>query len=394
MKNNQRKLIIWVALAVFLAVELSGVSIAFASGNDAATNNGGASSEVVAVSEVDFEPVSNAMDVHNELRLGNLITDSYRYAVNQTPSGMEHYADAAIILSGTLRGTFAAGKITAEDVNNSLSHDKTPEGRDGDVLVSMYFTGKELKTIVEIDASISDFKTDKRIYCSGISFAFNPARVILNKMNDIWLSTAMLQDSRTEIENDGLYRVIMDMSTAETLLSINESSRGFMKLTPKRKDGSYITDPGDAIVYKADGSELINTEALSQYLNSFEKRADGYSYIPKYYGTAHNRKIVDTSTSPIALLKHPNKFFFIFIGLAILLLLIIVLVIYFVIRHKQKQKVFINTKKLEMKNAAGQIEGEVAAGTAAGGSAEVSSPEDDGNDSGDDYIDVEVKNLD
>lgn len=379
MKNIRRRSLILAATVALVLTELLGTITVFAS------------DDVVAISEVDFEPVSEATEVHNELRLGDLMADAYRYAVNQTPSGMEHYADASIILSGIIRGTFNSGKITESDVFDSLSHDKTPSGRDGDTLVSMYFTGRELKTIVEIDASLSDFRTDERIYCSGISYAFNPHRVILNKMNDIWLSTAMLQDSRTEIENNELYRVIMDMASAETLLSINESSHGFMEIVPKRKDGSYITNYDDSIVYKADGSELKNYEAVSQYLNSFEKHADGYSYIPKYYANAHSRKVIDSSTNVIALLKHPNKFFFMFIGLSVLLLIIIVLVIFFVIRHNQRKKVFINTKKIEMNKTAGQIETEVP--PAAGPLDDTEDdPKDDGD--GDDYIDAEVKDLD
>lgn len=52
--------------------------------------------------------------------------------------------------------------------------------------------------------------------------------------------------------------------------------------------------------------------------------------VPAYYSTTHGRKLVDTSRSPLALLKNPNKFTAVYAGLlsaAVLLIVLVVLLI-------------------------------------------------------------------
>ena len=70
-----------------------------------------------------------------------------------------------------------------EQVYNSFSLGTGKDGLAGYPLISAYLTGKELKTVAEVDASISDFMTIARLYCSGMNFTYNPHRMILNKSN-------------------------------------------------------------------------------------------------------------------------------------------------------------------------------------------------------------------
>lgn len=54
---------------------------------------------------------------------------------------------------------------------------------------------------------------------------------------------------------------------------------------------------------------------------------DGIANVPAYYSTTHGRKLVDTSRSPLALLKNPNKFTAVYAGLLAVAVLLIVLVV-------------------------------------------------------------------
>ena len=74
-------------------------------------------------------------------------------------------------------------------------------------LIKVYLTGKELKTVAEIDASISDYMTTARLYCSGLNMTYNPNRLILNRVTDVYLTK---NDKREEIEDDKLYCVVAD----------------------------------------------------------------------------------------------------------------------------------------------------------------------------------------
>ena len=86
----------------------------------------------------------------------------------------------AVVPSGTVRDTYVPGDVTVTDVFNSFSLGIGADGVPGYPLIKVYLTGKELKTVAEIDASISDYMTTARLYCSGLNMTYNPNRLILN----------------------------------------------------------------------------------------------------------------------------------------------------------------------------------------------------------------------
>ena len=80
------------------------------------------------------------------------------------------------------------------------------------------YDGKDLKLAAEVDASVSDFMTTARLYCSGLNFAYNPHRMILNKVTDCYLTRA--DGEWIEIQNDKLYHVVTDLYTGQMLGSV------------------------------------------------------------------------------------------------------------------------------------------------------------------------------
>ena len=294
--------------------------------------------QVVATNAYSFESVDDMYFDHREHRLGNLITDAYRYAVNATPSGMEHLVDVAVTPAGTVRDTYYPGDITIADVFGSFSLGSGADGTVGYPLISFYLTGQELKTVAEIDASVSDLMESARLYMSGLGFSFNPHRMILNRMNDIWLNEALMSSSKTKISNKKMYRVVTDMYSGMMLQSVTDVSKGLLHVEPKFADGTPVTDFNDVIVYQADGRELKAWDAIAQYMQSFEKDENGISRIPEYYSVTHERKIVDDSRNPISLFKRPNRFGMAAFGIVVLLLLIIVLIVRALIRRRRRKK--------------------------------------------------------
>ena len=57
--------------------------------------------------------------------------------------------------------------------------------------------------------------TTARLYCSGLNFAYNPHRMILNKVTDCYLT--MADGEWIEIQNDKLYHVVTDLYTGQML---------------------------------------------------------------------------------------------------------------------------------------------------------------------------------
>ena len=192
-------------------------------------------------------------------------------------------------------------------------------------LISVYLTGKELKTAAEIDASVSDFMTTARLYCSGLDFTYNPNRMILNKVTDVYLDDGT---QRIELEDDKLYRVVADLYSGQMLSAVTDMSYGLLSLVPKYADGTPIEDFEDVIITE-NGKELKAWDAIARYMESFEDTdGDRIANVPEYYSTTHYRKQVDDSRNIVDLVKNPNKFTAIIVGaIAVLILLVIFIIV-------------------------------------------------------------------
>ena len=196
--------------------------------------------EVLAENDIEFNSLDEMGTKHEELNLGDIISDAYVYAVENSDNYEGDPVDVAVVPSGTVRDTYAKGEITVESVYNSFSLGIGKDGLAGYPLISAYLTGKELKLVAEIDASISDFMTIARLYCSGLNFTFNPHRMILNKVTDCYLTG---QDGkREEIQDDKLYHVVTDLYTGQMLGSVMDISYGLLSIIPKDKEGNPIED--------------------------------------------------------------------------------------------------------------------------------------------------------
>ena len=316
--------------------------------------------QVLAENDVVFSNLKDLGKVHTEHNLGDIIADAYVYAVENAadydgvpvdlavvPSGTvrDTYArgdiiadayvyavenaadydgvpvDLAVVPSGTVRDTYARGDITVEQVFNSFSLGIGADGVPGYPLIEVYLTGKELRTAAEIDASVSDFMTTARLYCSGLNFTYNPHRLLLNKVTDVYL---VKDGQRVELQDDKLYRIVADLYSGQMLSAVTDMSYGILSIVPKYADGTPIEDFEDVILTE-NGKELKGWDAIARYMASFEDTdGDGIGNVPDYYSTLHDRKKVEDSRSLSALLKKPNRFTFILLGIILTAVVLVV----------------------------------------------------------------------
>lgn len=292
--------------------------------------------EVLAQNDVEFNSLEEMGTEHKELNLGDIMADAYVYAVENSEYYDGDPVDVAVVPSGTVRDTYTKGDITVEDVYNSFSLGIGKDGVAGYPLINAYLTGKELKLVAEVDASISDFMTTARLYCSGLNFTYNPHRMILNKVTDCYLTRA--DGERTEIEDDKLYHVVTDLYTGQMLGSVMKMSYGLLSLEPKDKDGNPIENLEDQAIME-DGRELKAWDAIARYMQSFEDTdGDGIANVPEYYAVTHNRKVVDDSTNIIDLVKNPNRFSVMIVLICLLFLVIIILIVVLIRKLVRKAK--------------------------------------------------------
>lgn len=292
--------------------------------------------EVLAENDIEFNSLDEMGTKHEELNLGDIISDAYVYAVENSDNYDGDPVDVAVVPSGTVRDTYAKGEITVESVYNSFSLGIGKDGLAGYPLISAYLTGKELKLVAEIDASISDFMTIARLYCSGLNFTFNPHRMILNKVTDCYLTG---QDGkREEIQDDKLYHVVTDLYTGQMLGSVMDISYGLLSIIPKDKEGNPIEDLEEYAIME-ENQELKAWVAIARYMQSFDDTdGDGIANVSEYYATTHGRKVVENSRNLVQLLKNPNKFFVLMIGIVTVAVLIVLLLIFFIRKVLRKRR--------------------------------------------------------
>ena len=289
--------------------------------------------QVLAYSEFDFKGVS---DKQEELPIGNLIADSYVYAVKQAEGDAYIPVDLAIVGKGVIRDTFSKGNITVADAFNVLSLGIGPDGNTGYPLVSLYVKGSEIKDIFEIDATVALIMSEAQLYASGMSWTYNTNRMLFNRVTEGWQIT---EDGKKQtIDDDKMYRVVTGLYEGQVLGLVKSKSYGILKVTPSDEAGNEVTDFEARIVYDKAGNEVKAWCALASYLDSFEE-VDGVSVVPMRYSETEGRKIVYASLNPIELLKAANWVTITVIAVVVVLVAVIVLcVVHYKRRKRRKHK--------------------------------------------------------
>jgi hypothetical protein len=174
-----------------------------------------------------------------------------------------------------------------------------------------------------------------QLYISGLSFTFNPSRLIFNKVTNVSLQKS--DGSLEKIDDKKLYRVVVGLYSAQMLSVVGEKSFGLLSIVPKDSDGKPVTDfEGQIINYNSGGTEHEVKEwlAVAEYLQSFDK-VNGVPQVPQYYSETQGRKIVDNNHNIIAVIGSPNG-----IAAAVYLIVVVIaaLVIFAVVRIAARKK--------------------------------------------------------
>lgn len=290
--------------------------------------------QTLAQNDIVFATPDMLYDKAGEYNLGCILSDAFAYAVESADDFDGHPVDVSIVPSGCVRDTFAVGDITVTDVFNSYSLGIGADGVPGYPLISIWLTGRELKIGAEIDASVSELMHSARLYTSGMNYSFNPHRMILNKVTDCYLTDD--EGNRVELEDDKLYRVVCDLYSGQMLGAVTDVSYGILSVQPKFEDGTPIENIEDAII-TSDGEEIKAWAAVAEYMLSFpDTDKDGIANIPQYYASAHDRKVIEDSTSIRDLVKNPNKYAVIIVLVVILLLAVLIGLILLVVKLLKK----------------------------------------------------------
>ncbi len=278
-----------------------------------------------ALTNTEFDLPTPQSGVQEGNALGELAADAFQWAVWNLEADPPNQDTVSVTADGVLRAPLYSGDVTASMAFDVLSMGIGSDNTSGFPLVGVYLTGKELKAIAEVDASITPLMPAAQLYVSGMRYSFNTHRMFFNRVTDIKfyrdrrrtepapvlsggkpsgeLGYTVTQNDRTysELEDGRLYRVVTGMYSAQMLGTVRAKSLGLLTLEPKDEDGRPVTDFKTQILRDKDGNEIKEWYALAAYLQSF-----GEEGLPERYAAPDGRKKVSRSWNPVELVKNPN----------------------------------------------------------------------------------------
>lgn len=184
-------------------------------------------------------------DIEGGTILANLVTDALRKAT---------HADIGFTANGMMRAPLLRGKTGVLTVYDVFAVAPLGAGivdmTAGSALVTGYFTGIELKNILEfflVDSAAHPGEYFPR--CSGMRFRYDKSRAMFDVVTAIELGDLDRGYNAIDIsENEGrLYSLTCPLMLGTILVAIPKYSKGKLSLAPKKKDGKPLTSRVDAL---------------------------------------------------------------------------------------------------------------------------------------------------
>ncbi len=220
---------------------------------------------------------------------GDYIGKAYLETIREAEG--EAYVPIALAVApaGVVRDSIRSGDVTTAQAFDILSLGSGADGSPGYPLVSVYLTGRDLKNVFEVDASISGLMPAATIYGAGSYWRYNPHRMFLDRVAECQVLPAEGQEAGPP-QRDRLYRVVADLYSGQMLSAVKSKSFGLLSITPRDAQGNEITNFEDHIIRDAQGRELKAWYALASYL-----KTQGAVELPRA------SKRVDPSWNPVDL---------------------------------------------------------------------------------------------
>ncbi len=132
-------------------------------------------------------------------------------------------------------------------------------------LYGFYLTGKEVSYLPEFYTSLSDSFIAGTPYIGGLSFSYNPKRLLYNRATDITLLTA--EGSYAALSDNTLYYVVGTESVFSMFHYLSERTFRLLTIQPKDASGALISDYSCRLLRGAHGSQTVS-DIYGSYLLS------------------------------------------------------------------------------------------------------------------------------
>ena len=282
--------------------------------------------EVLVQNPYPFESARDIMTPQHDSALGSLLTDAYRWAAEKT---LGVPVDLALTASGVIRESIPMGDVTVSDVFNIASLGVGTEGE----LICAYLTGRDLKTVLEVDASVQPIMNTAHLFFSGVEYSYNTRRMIFNKVDSAMLRRE--DGTLAEIQDDQLYRIVTGRYVGGMLGSVESSSMGLLKIVPRDESGAPIPVErlSEYVIRDENGVPVKEWFAIASYLKQMGGTMDSK------YAAPDGRKLVYSSWSPISLYSNPNVFTCVLLGAEVAAALLLAVLLRCIYRKQKLKKI-------------------------------------------------------
>ncbi len=206
--------------------------------------------------------------------LGSLIAEAFSYAV-QKASGQR--PDVAVVPRGTIRADLHQGVVSPEELFNILSLGIGYDGAYAFPLLKAYITGRELRDLCEVDASIGRIMPEARLFFGGLRYEYNPNSLIFNRTKKIELKDSL--GNYATPADDQLYSVVCGLYTAKMIGLVKGRSFNILSILPKDSEGVAVDNWEKLLVRDTSGAEVKEWVALANYLKSQPENGAGIPQI-------------------------------------------------------------------------------------------------------------------
>jgi len=267
-----------------------------------------------AVAETSFDLVATA---GQESNLGNLVTDSMRWMVDQVeydPMNPQTRVDFAIESNGVIRDDIlegATGRVDFSDTFRALPLGFGLDGAVGYPMVTIYVTGEEVRKAMEVITTVYGLKgSDYWLNISGMRLEYNPTGFPFLRVRNIYPGNDVDGYSDVPLDyspfNTELYKVAINYYVAQFIAVIGDYTYGILTIDPKDALGVSYLDPAahpnglDEARVDTDPAtpgvqELQQWRGFMDYLGTFpDLEPDGIPDIPdRYAGPTGRLRTVD-----------------------------------------------------------------------------------------------------
>jgi 5'-nucleotidase len=199
------------------------------------------------VTETDFILEGNGVGNFMESNLGPVIADAIYYYVNKHSN---RGTDISLVAAGMIFDKILPGVQSAPDLFRVMPMGSGKDKVPGYPLSRLYFTGRELKNILEILQVAYKSSPDNFCYYSGLKVQYDPEKGLLKKIKKIEIVHADGKTGDVDFskKNKSLYSITTDSYTIQFIGVIKKMSFGLINVVPKDAAGNRVMNMETAVI--------------------------------------------------------------------------------------------------------------------------------------------------